>query len=885
MPLSSREIRASFLRFFEERNHRILASAPLVPEGDPTLLFVNAGMVPFKRLFLGEETRDYVRATTSQKCMRVSGKHNDLENVGRTPRHHTFFEMLGNFSFGDYFKRDAIAWAWELITQVWQIPPDKLAVTVFREDDEAAEIWAKEVGVPAGRITRLDEADNFWQMGDTGPCGPCSEIYYDWGRQPGCHQSDCDPSCDCGRWLEIWNLVFMQFDRDASGKMTPLPRPSIDTGAGLERVASVLQGVRSNYDTDLFRSILDRAQELSGVRLGSDPEKDVSLRVVADHARSITFLIADGVLPSSDGRGYVLRRILRRAARHGVLLGVERPFLFGVADAVIDEMGDAYPALRERRDYIQDRIRREEERFLETLSKGLALLEEEVRKAKTDRVGMLSGEVVFKLYDTYGFPVDLTEDILSGHQLGFDHAGFETAMNEQRERARAAWKGSGSEAIGPLYAQLASDFDTGFVGYDELSGESRVLALVAKGAGVIQVREGDVVEVVVEQTPFYGESGGQVGDRGILETPTGRIDIEDTRKPVGGLVVHLGKVVRGEVHVDQPARLVVDSMHRLGAVRHHSGTHLLHSALREVLGPNATQRGSLVTPGRLRLDFSYDAPLSREQLETIEDLVNGWIGENAPARVETMPYREAIDAGAVAMFGEKYGDEVRVVSFGSFSKELCGGTHARASGDIGLLKIVSEGGVASGVRRVEALTGAEALRRWREQEHTLARTAELLHTPVGGLEQRVEKLLEERRVLERELEALRVDQRRAASGDLVSQAQDIGGVQVLAAKVEGVAGDSLRALVDELRDKLKSAVVLLATPADGRVTLALGVTPDLKGRLAAGDLIREVAAVVGGKGGGRPDFAQAGGRDPGKIDDAFERLRELVRQKTGAAGE
>ena len=883
MPLSSREIRASFLRFFEERGHRLVSSAPLVPEDDPTLLFVNAGMVPFKRLFLGEETRDYLRATSSQKCMRVSGKHNDLENVGRTPRHHTFFEMLGNFSFGDYFKRDAIAWAWELITQVWEIPPEKLAVTVFREDDEAAEIWAQEVGVPAGRITRLDEADNFWQMGDTGPCGPCSEIYYDWGRQPDCHQTDCDPSCDCGRWLEIWNLVFMQFDRDASGTMTPLPKPSIDTGAGLERVASVLQGVRSNYDTDLFRAILDRAQELAGVRLGSDPEKDVSLRVVADHARSVTFLIADGVLPSSEGRGYVLRRILRRAARHGVLLGVERPFLFGVADAVIDEMGDAYPALRERRDYIQDRIRREEERFLETLSKGLALLEEEVREARAGGLAMLSGDVVFKLYDTYGFPVDLTEDILSGHQLGFDHAGFEAAMNEQRERARAAWKGSGSEAVGPLYAQLASDFETRFLGYEELSAESRVLALVAKGAGVAQVREGDVVEVVVEQTPFYAESGGQVGDRGILETPTGRIDIEDTRKPVGGLFVHHGKVVRGEVHVDQPARLVVDSMHRFGAVRHHSGTHLLHSALREVLGPNATQRGSLVTPGRLRFDFSYDAPLTRQQLETIEDLVNGWIGENAPAQVETMPYRDAIGAGAIAMFGEKYGDDVRVVSFGSFSKELCGGTHARASGDIGVLKVVSEGGVASGVRRVEALTGAEALRRWREQEHALERTAELLHTPVGGLEQRVEKLLEERRVLERELESLRADQRRAASGDLASQAQEIGGVQVLAAKVEGVGGDSLRALVDELRDKLRSAVVLLATPADGRVTLALGVTPDLKGRLAAGDLIREVAAIVGGKGGGRPDFAQAGGRDPGKIDEAFDRLYALVREKTEAA--
>jgi alanyl-tRNA synthetase len=880
LSLSSREIRASFLRFFEERGHRVLPSAPLVPEGDPTLLFTNAGMVQFKRLFLGEETRDYRRAATSQKCMRVSGKHNDLENVGRTPRHHTFFEMLGNFSFGDYFKRDAIVWAWELLTKVWGLPPEKLFVTVFREDDEAAGLWEREVGVPANRIARLDEADNFWQMGDTGPCGPCSEIYYDWGVQPECPQGgDCDPSCDCGRWLEIWNLVFMQFDRDASGTMTPLPKPSIDTGAGLERVSSVLQGVRSNYDTDLFRPILERAQELSGVRLGQDPDKDVSLRVVADHARAVTFLIGDGVLPSNEGRGYVLRRVLRRASRHGVLLGVERPFLFAVADAVIDEMGDAYPALVERRAWITDRVRREEERFLETLSKGLALLEEEVRKAREAGLHVLPGDVVFKLYDTFGFPVDLTEDILLGHELGFDHAGFETAMNEQRERARAAWKGSGAAAVGPIYSQLAADFETRFLGYDQLAVESRVLALVSGGAGVAQAREGDSVEVIVEQTPFYAESGGQVGDRGILETPTGRIDVDDVQKPVGGLVLHRGKVVRGEVHVDQPVRLVVDSMHRLGAVRHHSGTHLLHSALREVLGKNATQRGSLVTPGRLRFDFSHDAPVTRQQLETIEDLVNGWIAENTPARVELLPYREAVEAGAIAMFGEKYGDEVRVVTFGEFSKELCGGTHARASGDIGLLKIVSEGGVASGVRRIEALTGAEALRRWREQEQALERTAELLRAPVGDLEQRVEKLLEERRALERELAALRGEQRRAASGDLVSQAEEIAGVKVLAAKVEGVAGDGLRAMVDELRDKLGSGVVLLAAPADGRVTLALGVTPDLKGRLAAGDLIRETAAIVGGKGGGRPDFAQAGGRDPGKIDEAFERLRQLVREK------
>jgi alanyl-tRNA synthetase len=879
VPLTSREIRSRFLRFFEERGHRVVPSGGLVPEGDPTLLFANAGMVQFKRVFTGEETRAYSRAATAQKCMRVSGKHNDLENVGRTERHLTFFEMLGNFSFGDYFKRDAIRWAWELCTEQLGIPAEKLAVTVFREDDEAERIWREEVGVPAARITRLDEADNFWQMGDTGPCGPCSEIYYDWGSQPGCPRGgDCDPACECGRWLEFWNLVFMQFDRDASGAMTPLPKPSIDTGLGLDRTTAILQGVRWVYDTDLFRPILARAQELSGVALGADPEHDVSLRVVADHARAVTFLIADGVLPSNEGRGYVLRRVLRRAARHGVLLGIERPFLYRVADAVIDEMGDAYPELPARREFITDRVRREEERFLETLSKGLALLEDEVRKVKAAAQSMLAGDVVFKLYDTFGFPVDLTDDILRGHGLGYDHEGFESAMNEQRERARAAWKGSGEAAVGPIHAQLASDFETRFSGYQALATDSRILALVSGGAAVSRARGGDAVEVIVEDTPFYAESGGQIGDRGAIETPTGRVEIADTQRPAGKLVVHRGKVVRGEIHVDQAARLEVDRERRVGAVRHHSGTHLLHSALRAVLGPNATQRGSLVTPGRLRFDFSHDAPVGRGEIDAIEDLVNGWIEENAPAVVEEMPYRDAVAAGAIAMFGEKYGDRVRVLSFGDFSKELCGGTHVRATGDIGVLKVVGEGGVASGVRRIEALTGPEALRRWREQERALERTADLLKTPVGELETRVEKLLEERRALERELESLRAAQRSAASGDLVSQAETLGSTKLLAAKVDGVGGDELRSMVDELRERLASGVVLLASVADGRVTLALGVTADLKDRFQAGDLIRGAAAAVGGKGGGRPDFAQAGGRDPSKIDEAFAVVRERIRQ-------
>ena len=881
MSWSSREIRSRFLRFFEERGHRVLPSASLVPAGDPTLLFTNAGMVPFKRVFTGEEVPEYPRAASSQKCMRVSGKHNDLENVGRTPRHHTFFEMLGNFSFGDYFKREAIDWAWELLTRVYGIHADRLAVTVFRDDDDAARIWERDVGVPGARITRLGEADNFWAMGDTGPCGPCSEIYYDWGRRAGGHAGDCDPSCDCGRWLEVWNLVFMQFNRDASGALTPLPKPSIDTGMGLDRIAAVLQGVYWNYDNDLFRPILERAQALSGVRLGADPERDVSLRVVADHARAVTFLIADGVLPSNEGRGYVLRRILRRAARHGVLLGIERPFLCDVVGTVVDEFGEAYSELVRQRGAIEDRVRREEQRFLETLSRGLALLEDEVRALKTLGQTTLSGDIVFKLYDTFGFPVDLTEDILASKHLGFDHAGFEAAMAAQRERARAAWKGSGETAVGSAYAQLAADFETRFRGYEALELDSRVLALLAGGAPAAQARAGDAVEVIVEETPFYAESGGQVGDRGTIETPTGLVAVEDTQKPAGALVVHRGKVVRGGLHVDQPARLRVDASRRAGAVRHHSGTHLLHAALREVLGPSATQRGSLVTPGRLRFDFSHDAPLSRQQLEAIEDLVNGWIAENEPALVEQMPHRDAIEAGAIAMFGEKYGDVVRVVSFGDFSKELCGGTHALATGDIGLLKVVGESGIAAGVRRIEALTGAEALGHWRAQERSLERTAELLRAPVGEVETRVEKLLEERRALERELEELRARERRAASGDLASQVEEIGGVRVLAVRVEGVGGADLRAMVDELRERLASGIVLLAAPADGKVTLALGVTPDLVGRFRAGDLIRETAAIVGGKGGGRPDFAQAGGRDPGKIDEAFARLRELVRQ--GAA--
>jgi alanyl-tRNA synthetase len=876
MPLAASEIREAFLRFFERRGHRRVASGSLIPEADPTLLFTNAGMVQFKRLFLGEEVRDYATAATSQKCMRVSGKHNDLENVGRTPRHHTFFEMLGNFSFGDYFKREAIEYSWELLTTDLGIAAERLVATVFREDDEAHELWREAIGIPEERLFRLDESENFWSMGDTGPCGPCSEIHVDFGVNPRCTRPVCDPACDCGRFLELWNLVFMQFDRDASGAMTPLPRPSIDTGAGLERLAAVLQGVPTNYDTDLFRAILERAQELAGKTRGGDPETDVSLNVVADHARAVTFLIADGVLPANEGRGYVLRRILRRAARHGVLLGIERPFLHRVADAVIDEMAPAYPDLSERRAFVTERIQREEERFLETLTRGLALLEEEIARSEGRGESKLPGDVVFRLYDTFGFPVDLTADILRGRGLALDQGGFDTAMEEQRTRARAAWKGSGDARVDAVYGELAADLGSGFRGYDSLQTTSTVRALLSDGKRRDAVREGEEVEVVVDETPFYAESGGQVGDRGTLETATGRIEIRDTQRPVGELVVHRGRVVSGGVHLDTPAELRVDAEARAATVRNHSGTHLLHAALRRVLGPQAMQKGSLVAPDRLRFDFTHDAPLSEEEIRSIEDLSNLWIEANEPARVREMSYTEAIESGAVAIFEEKYGDRVRVISFGDFSTELCGGTHAAATGDIGLLKIVSESGIASGVRRIEALTGLGAIEYMRGQERTLERISQLLRSPVAELPARVEKLLEERRAAEQEIARLRAAQRGAASSDLTSGAREVAGVAVLASLVTDVDGKELRSMVDELRAKLGSGIVLLAAEQGGRVSLALGVTKDLIGRFRAGDLVREVAAEVGGKGGGRPDFAQAGGSDPSRLDAAFARLEELV---------
>ena len=871
-PRSGRDIRESFLAFFEGKGHQRVASASVVPENDPTLLFVNAGMVPFKRVFLGEEQRPYSRATTSQKVFRVSGKHNDLENVGRSPRHHTFFEMLGNFSFGDYSKQEAILWSWELVTGVWGMPADRLHVSVFREDDEAADLWEREIGLAPDRIHRLDEEENFWSMGDTGPCGPCSEIHWDYGRPDTCSSAVCDPSCECGRWREFWNLVFMQYNRDASGKQEPLPKPCVDTGAGLERVASIVQNVDWTYETDLFTPVVARAEELSGTRIGAGEESDVALRVIADHARAVTFLIGDGVLPDNEGRGYVLRRILRRASRHGWLLGIEEPFLHRVADAVIEEMGDAFPEVRERRAFIEDRVRREEERFLETLGRGLGLLEEEIDKlGKAEELG---GEVVFKLYDTFGFPLDLTADILRGRGLALDEAGFEQAMTAQRVRSRESWKGSGDTSQGAAYGELAQD--TSFCGYECLEAESEVTALLVGGERVSSASAGDAVEVVVADTPFYAEGGGQVGDRGTISCPSGRVEIDDTQRPVAGVVVHVGKVVDGSIAVGDTAALQVDAESRAATVRNHSGTHLLHAALREELGPQAMQKGSRVAPDRLRFDFTHDAPLTEGELERIEDRVNGWIEENAVALSRTLPYQEAIEAGAIAIFEEKYGDEVRVVSFGDFSTELCGGTHATATGDVGLLKVVAETGIASGVRRIEALTGLGALQYLRDQERQLRRVSELLRVAPAEAPARVERLLEERKEKDREIASLKSASRGASAGELASEARDVAGTRVLAARAEGATSKELRGMVDDLRDKLRSGIVLLAAVQEGRVSLALGVTPDLKDRFKAGDLVREIAAVVGGKGGGRPDFAQAGGSDASQVDAAFERLFELV---------
>ncbi len=874
---TSAEIRSAFLNYFGEHDHKIVESSLLVPANDPTLLFTNAGMVQFKDVFLGKEKRSYTRATSSQRCVRAGGKHNDLENVGYTARHHTFFEMLGNFSFGDYFKREAIGFAWEFLTKTLQLPPEKLWVTVYAEDDEAADIWLNEVGVDPDRFTRIGdkpggrryESDNFWSMGDTGPCGPCSEIFYDhgpeiWGGPPGSPEEDGD------RYIEIWNLVFMQYNRDADGVMTSLPKPSVDTGMGLERLAAVLQGVHSNYEIDLFQSLIEAAARATHTTdLASK-----SLRVIADHIRSCAFLVVDGVLPGNEGRGYVLRRIIRRAIRHGYQLGQQQPFFYTLVDALDEQMGDAYPELRRAREHVKRVLKVEEERFAETIEQGMRILNEAI-EALDGKV--IPGDVLFKLYDTYGFPLDLTADIAREHELEVDEEGFDREMEAQRERARAASRFGVQQTTA---VQL--DGVTDFTGYERLDEQSTVIALFRDGESVDKLAAGDQGMVILDRTPFYAESGGQVGDAGELIANGMRFEVRDTQKQGGAVFGHVGELAEGELHIGDAVSAQVDQERRRAIALNHSATHLLHAALREILGEHVQQKGSLVEPGRLRFDFSHFEPISREQLNEIERRVNAEVRANHMVETRIMSLEHAKAVGAMALFGEKYDEQVRVLRMGDFSTELCGGTHVRATGDIGLCKITAETGIASGVRRIEAVTGDAAVQWVQRDEGRLLTVADVLNCSREEIGDKTARLLEQGRRLEKELQQLKSKLASAAGSDLAGQAVDVGGAKVLAAALDGVEPKAMREMLDQLKNKLGSAVILLATVNGDKVNLIAGVTKDLTGKCRAGDLVKLAAAKVGGKGGGRPDMAQAGGSDPGGVGEALALVEPWVRDQLGA---
>ncbi|MEW8222937.1 MAG: alanine--tRNA ligase [Candidatus Thiodiazotropha taylori] len=873
---TSADIRRAFLDYFAQHQHEIVASSPLVPQNDPTLLFTNAGMVQFKDVFLGREKRDYTRATSSQRCVRAGGKHNDLENVGYTARHHTFFEMLGNFSFGDYFKQDAIKYAWEFLTETIGLPAEKLWVTVYQDDQEAAEIWLNEIGVDPARFTRIGdkpggkryESDNFWSMGDTGPCGPCSEIFYDhgeaiWGGPPGTPEEEGD------RYIEIWNLVFMQYNRDADGVMTPLPKPSVDTGMGLERLAAVLQHVHSNYEIDLFAHLIEAASKVTGC----DNLQEKSLRVIADHIRSCAFLIVDGVLPSNEGRGYVLRRIIRRAIRHGYMLGVKEAFFYQLVAPLCQEMGEFYPELLKQQSQVEKVLRLEEERFAQTLEQGMKILEETISELQGK---VIPGETVFKLYDTYGFPKDLTADIAREHELSIDQDGFEAAMGEQRKRAQAASQFAAGDAV-----DIALDEATRFTGYEGLEEAAEVVALSKDGATVDQLSAGEQGMVFLNHTPFYAESGGQVGDLGVLEGDGLLFEVVDTRKQAGELFAHIGKLEEGVLKVGDRVTAQVNAYTRQATALNHSATHLLHAALRQVLGDHVAQKGSLVDAERLRFDFSHFEPITREQLQTIEQMVNEQIRYNHLVNTDIMSLDEAKESGAMALFGEKYDEKVRVLSMGDFSTELCGGTHVNAVGDIGLCKITAETGIAAGVRRIEAVTGQRAIEWMEADEERVQRVAEMIKSGRDEIEDKLTQILDRNRKLEKELEQLKAKLASAAGSDLASSAVAVGEIKVLAANLDGADPKSLRETMDQLKNKLGSAVILLTAVAGGKVSLVAGVTKDLTGSMKAGDLVKLAAEQVGGKGGGRPDMAQAGGSNPDAIPQALELVEPWVREKLG----
>ena len=875
--MTGTEIRARFLQYFADRGHTVVPSSGILPKNDPTLMFANAGMNQFKDCFLGLEDRGYYRAASSQKCVRAGGKHNDLENVGRTARHHTFFEMLGNFSFGDYFKKEAIAYAWDFLTNELKLDKSRLYVTVYTDDDEAADIWHLQEGIPRERIFRFGEKDNFWSMGDTGPCGPCSEIFYDQGAEIGCDRPDCNVGCDCDRYMEIWNNVFMQFNRSSDGTLTPLPKPSVDTGMGLERVTAVMQGVNTNYDIDILQGIIRHIERLVGKHYGADEKDNVSMRVIADHARAVTFLICDGALPSNEGRGYVLRRIMRRAARHAKMLGCAEPMLYNMVDAVREVMGDAYPELQEREEYIKKVVLGEEQRFIETLDRGLAILNDEVATLRSAGKNVIPGDVLFKLYDTYGFPTDLTADIVESEGFTIDEAGFEICMERQRAQAREHWKGSGEEGISQIYKELHNSGVRGqFVGYDEMSTYAPVLAIIRDGVSVQSAAAGDSVVVITEKTPFYGDSGGQKGDCGKLSTGNAHLDVVTASRPFIDMVVHHGIVKEGVIKVGDAADLKVSRSERDATCRNHTATHLLQTALRQVLGDHVKQAGSLVSLDRLRFDFTHFSAMTDEEVRRVETIVNRFVMANEQVVTREMNVAEAIDAGATALFDEKYGDSVRVVRVGDVSMELCGGTHVRAAGDIGLFKIVSEAGIAAGVRRIEALTGFGALDFVRQMEDEQREIAALLKAEAGNSRDRLEKLLARQRELQREIETLQSKLNVAASGDLLSQAVEVAGVKLLAVQVQVEDVKALRDLSDTLKERIGEGVIALGASIGGKANLLVVVTKGLSSGIKAGDIIKQIAPLVGGSGGGKPELAQAGGSQPEKLDDALAAVATIL---------
>jgi alanyl-tRNA synthetase len=870
------EIRRSFLDYFTRQGHTTVKSSSLVPDKDPTLLFTNAGMVQFKNVFLGQERLPYSRAASAQKCLRISGKHNDLEAVGRDTYHHTFFEMLGNWSFGDYYKAQAIEWAWELLTREWGLPKDRLWATVYLDDDEAEKLWAKISGLPMERIRRFGEKENFWEMGDTGPCGPCSEIHLDRGPEACDKQSrpghECRVNGDCARYIELWNLVFIQYNRHDDRSLSELPAKHVDTGMGFERITAVLQKTLSNYDVDFMRDLTAATEKISGRRYGLDPSADISFRVIDDHARAVSFLIADGVMPSNEGRGYVLRRLLRRAARHGRLIGIKEPFLHDVATTVATVMGNAYPELQLEKQRISEVIRAEEERFGETLDRGLVLLEDATAELKAAQQKVLPGDVAFKLYDTYGFPLDLTEDILSGEDMTVDETGFAKLMGEQRTRGREAREAATMES------KIQLDREVCFTGYDRLEGESTVLAIYDSSTGKREAVEGEEIEILTAETPFYGESGGQVGDRGTIQTDRGDwLEVIDTRHPTPQLTAHRARVKKGRVQVGDQVQLAVDPRHRQKTRLNHSATHILHAVLRRELGAHVRQAGSLVAPDRLRFDFHHSGPIADEKLAMIEAEVNRHIREDAGVTINEMNYQDALGAGALAFFGDKYGDRVRVVKIGDFSTELCGGTHVGRSGEIGLFKLPFESGVAAGVRRVEAFTGEGALDLITSYERRLREIGALVRGNAEDAVDKVKRLLEHQKELEKEIEKLRGQFEKDQISELLDRKQSVNGASMVVSQVDGLDARQLRDVADQLREKLGSGVVVLASASDTNVNLVASVSKDLVKKFHAGNIVKELARMVGGGGGGRPDFAQAGGKEPAQIAAALKRAEELIR--------